>query len=304
MSDPPRPDWSTLREYGASLGSVAYWAPYVGHVLRRHGLPDVELEAGFVGSFPTFIAGDHVVKLFGEWLDGGQCHRIESDLARLFAGHPGIPAPALIASGQLFNEGWPWPYVVTTRMPGTAWRDACLTFDQRLRVAAEVGEIMRQVHLLTPPSDVWRPDWLADGRAACVGRHRRWKSLPSHLIDQIDDYLLDPLPVRRLVHGDLTADHLFVDRGRLAGIIDWGDAMHVDPFYELPALHLHTFGCDGRLLKAFVDGSGWETLAEFPRRAMTATLLHKFDVLSGAGGIEMARMATLDELAGVLWDLG
>ena len=42
---------------------------------------------------------------------------------------------------------------------------------------------------------------------------------------------------RVLVHGDLGCGHLLADSsGRLAGIIDWGDALTADPAYDLAAL--------------------------------------------------------------------
>jgi aminoglycoside phosphotransferase (APT) family kinase protein len=39
--------------------------------------------------------------------------------------------------------------------------------------------------------------------------------------------------VGSLCHGDLKANHIFVDADRLAGVIDWGDAVVGDPFWEL-----------------------------------------------------------------------
>ena len=36
-----------------------------------------------------------------------------------------------------------------------------------------------------------------------------------------------------LCHGDLKANHIFVDGDRLVGVIDWGDAVVADPFWEL-----------------------------------------------------------------------
>ncbi len=42
---------------------------------------------------------------------------------------------------------------------------------------------------------------------------------------------------RVLVHGDLGCGHVLADRtGRLAAIIDWGDALIADPAYDLAAL--------------------------------------------------------------------
>lgn len=36
-----------------------------------------------------------------------------------------------------------------------------------------------------------------------------------------------------LCHGDLKANHIFIERGRLTGVIDWGDAVVGDPCWEV-----------------------------------------------------------------------
>lgn len=87
-------------------------------------------------------------------------------------------------------------------MSGVAWRHAALSTEQRLSVAAEQS------------------------------------SLPPHLIAQIDDYLARLGSCDRVfVHGDLVANHVFVENGRFAGVIDWGDAMVTDRHYELGKLY-------------------------------------------------------------------
>jgi hygromycin-B 7''-O-kinase len=101
--------------------------------------------------------------------------------------------------------------------------------------------------------------------------------LPARLVDQIDAYLAAPSATRRLVRGDLHADHIFVDGAHLAGVIDWGDALYGDPYYELPALFFGTFGANTPLLRGFLQGYGWELTSDFAHRAMTMTLLHEFN---------------------------
>ena len=67
---------------------------------------------GLPGSFPTFIVDRrYVAKLFGELFDGGASALIEREMYALLATNPQIPAPALVADGQLFSDddGWPWP---------------------------------------------------------------------------------------------------------------------------------------------------------------------------------------------------
>ena len=64
-----------------------------------------------------------------------------------------------------------------------------------------------------------------------------------------------------LVHYDLTEDHVYLDtEGRLAGIIDFGDAKMGHPSEEFPALFVACLGCDDSLIavfrKAYDDKAG------------------------------------------------
>ena len=100
-------------------------------------------------------------------------------------------------------------------------------------------------------------------------------SLPARLHDQIDDFLVripDDEPV--LAHGDLTARHVFVESGRLAGIIDWGDAMLMDRHYEVAKLHLDLFDGDKDLLRTFLHGANWPVGPDFAQRSL-AFALHR-----------------------------
>lgn len=308
MREAPRPpEFSDVRDYGRSLGDAAFWAPYVAAVLAREGMEVRELEAGFAGTFPTFLAGDVVVKLLGYFEHWRECHEAELAVHRLLLDHPRVPAPALLAEGRLYEGGGaPWPYLVTRRLAGTAWREASLDRDQRVALARRLGEVLREVHHLpAPAAPVFQRDWLAEYRAACVERHREWGSLPGHLIDQVGGYLCEPSDERRLIHGDVTEDHVFVQGGRLVGIIDWGDALWADPYYELVALHLGTFAGDKGLLRAFLDAYGWTMPQDFARRAMSAALIHEFNVLARVGTmVPIERTPTLEQAATALWDIG
>jgi aminoglycoside phosphotransferase len=310
----PPPTFDTVEAYGARLGDLTFWAPYVAAILRRHALPSAPIAVGAVGTFPTFLVGQHVVKLFGDRFSGAACFEVERTLHRLLRLHPAIPAPSVVADGAFFDacdepgEIWRWPYLITTRLTGAAWADAALAPAGRAALAHQLGAVVLRLHDLPPPTGpIWERDWLAELRASCVERQRRWGTLPAQLIDRIDAYLLAPRPERRLLHADLHDHHLFVDGGRLVGIVDWGDAVVADPYYELPALHLGTFGADGRLLAAFLDGYGWRLDPDFVRRAMSMTLLHEFDVLRDLprrGQLGAIReIATIEELADVIWRL-
>ncbi len=51
---------------------------------------------------------------------------------------------------------------------------------------------------------------------------------------------LDDAPAEVVVHGDLRADHVLVDAGEIAGVIDWGEARAGDPAKDLEWLLLDT----------------------------------------------------------------
>jgi hygromycin-B 7''-O-kinase len=264
MLDRPRVDQP---RYGTHLGDVDYWSPYVACVLSRHGVAAKEVEAPFVGTFPTFLAGDVVVKMFGPTFDGPATHAAELGMHRLLSVHPAIPAPALIADGWLFDDEPRWPYLITTRLPGVAIREVARgRFDYRA-VAHTLGAATGRLHQLPAPTAVAERDVLPVSRADARERLRRF-GLPDHLAEQVPDYLADALPPDTLVHADITADHVFVSGGELVGVIDWGDAIVADPYYELVAVYFDAFDGERRLLTEFLDGYGWDRGDDFPRRAL------------------------------------
>jgi aminoglycoside phosphotransferase len=318
-----------VKAYGQIFVDADYWRPYVEEICARHGLgPCRAVRLGLPGSYPTFIVDDrYVVKLFGELFDGGESVVVEREMYALLATDRQIPAPTLLADGQLFldGDGWRWPYLVSESFPGESLSqvEARVSFSDKLAVARFLAPVVRRIHGLTPaPSPPLALTWDAFGRflderrRRCVESHRAWGSLPDRLIGQLDAYipplpdLVDRTAPPRVLHCDLNADHVLgvfeEERWRPVGVIDFGDAMVGDRMYELAALHLGLFRCDKRLLRAFLDDYGFDAglRRDFARRAMSLTLLHQFDVLSdvvsrfpGAADID-----DLASLAALMWD--
>lgn len=298
MSTPPV--FGTIDEYGSRLGDVDFWSPYVTDVLDRHGLrtADLKIEAGFVGTYPTFLHGDVVVKLFGCFPTWRVNYDVECATQALAAANTAIDAPAVIGHGQLFDGDAPWPYLISERVPGTAWRDAGLTIAARHAVAAQLGGQVAALHETRPPAILDHVDWPAQYRGDVVLRHQTWGALPPHLIAQLDEWLAPIAFTRVPVHADLTADHIFVESDQLTGIIDWGDAMVTDRHYELAALHLDLFEADTGLLSTFLKASNWPVSDDFPRRALSFALLHQFNVMQQVcARLPMDRIDTLNALA-------
>ncbi len=305
MTTPPT--FTSRQDYVARRGDADFWWPYVSEILKRHDLaePGPAPVAGFNATNPTFLYGDVVVKLFGHSRFWRERHAAERAAQALIATDPEIAAPSLVAVGQLYDDAdAAWPYLVTTRMHGTSWRDAELSGEQRLSVAADVGKQVRRVHALRPSGVATHEDWRALDVAAAAER----SSLPPHLIAQIDDYLARLEPFDRVfVHGDLCAMHAFVENGRLTGIIDWGDATVTDRHYELIQIYRDMFDCDKALLRAFLTACDWPVVKDFPRQTLGLALHrqaiglvqhHSMDVFEPiAALLPLQDIGTLDDLA-------
>ena len=305
------PTFTSIQHHVSRLGDIDFWWPYVVEILNRHDLADSggEPAAGFNPTYPTFLFGGVVVKLFGYSKAWRASYAAERAAHVLIATDPEIAAPSLLADGRLYEDiDAPWPYLVTTRMSGVSWRDVGLSTEQRFAVAADLGRQVRRIHAL-PPSHMVKP---VDRPPLNVAAAAEQSSLPPHLIAQIDQYLARLGPFDCVfVHGDLVATHAFVDDGRLSGIIDWGDAMPTDRHYELIQLYRDMFGCDKALFRVFLDACDWPIGQDFPRKTLGLALYrqavglaqhHSMDVFEPIAALLPLRdIDTLDDLASELF---
>jgi hygromycin-B 7''-O-kinase len=308
---PPVRSQADLR---ACVGDAAVWQPFVDEVLARHGRTDEPpgLRAGTNPTYPTFLRGDVVVKLFGgpdlPWRRTFAAERVGLE----FAGtEPGLRAPELLAAGELFpGEDEPWPYLVTQVVPGRPLWAADLDPNQRVSLAGGLGLLLRRLQAL-PASPALPTDgeWRDLDVAAAVGH----SSLPDHLVRGVRAFVAEhPLRGRVVVHGDVITNHVYVDsRGQVTGLIDWGDVAVTDPHYELAQVHGDIFECDIDLLRVLLEAADWPVEPDFAQRALAAALWrqavgwsqhHSMDVFDSVGGrLPLADIATLDELAVALF---
>lgn len=264
-------------------------------VARRHGLPAPGAIAGGVpGSHPVWkTAAAYVVKFFApHWPDNFE---VESGVYAALGAAPGLPVPRMLAQGALYPGGdrWPWPYLVTTVMPGRSVGElrGDLSGRDLLRLAADLAPVVRALHRLPVPASARRwQDRLAWLRQAAVSRRSGeggWPDellagLPAYLDGALGDGLRGP---QCLVHADLTEDHALVvptpTGPRLSGLIDFADALVGDPTYELVALHLSLFQCAHDRLRAFLQAYGSEPAwgADWRRRATACVLIFPFEVM-------------------------
>ncbi len=315
--------------YRRSFMDRDLWKPYLEFVCKRHFSSTIStLRPGLAGSYPTFIVNDRwVIKFFGVLFEGGPSFEVERIVNHLVAFDPYIPAPALLAEGCLFPEEnvWSWPYLVFEYLPGLSLGQLTqqLPPEQRIPIARQVGVIVRRLHALPLPSQNTFPQGCTDYDAfiqmqytGCKDLHRISADLPTHMVDQIESFLMpssefvQTAPKLVLIHADLTRDHLLGrvdgDRWITSGLIDFGDAMPGELAYELVALHLDLFGCDKRLLSAFLDSYGYPVSLRTGLffRAMSAALLHRFPVFVTLKGSipALQEVPTLQEFSSYLWD--
>jgi len=283
--------------YRENFVNLELWTPYVQAVCRRHGLgPVLPVQAGVAGTYPTFIAGSHwVVKFFGRIFNGQESFWTEKALGSRLNLLEDFPAPALVASGELFPDGadWPWPYLVQEYLPGLSFGEIGSILGRRVRrqLAGELGCLARRIHSLPAPDWGSYLDFLAQQRSTCFLRLKDWGWMPPGLLAELDDFLLppaafiDPEEDPHWVHADLTRDHLIGrwDHGTWTtlGLIDFGDARTGSLYFELPALHLGFFEGDARLLTVFLDAYQYERPMDeiFRQKALGACLLFPFDVI-------------------------
>jgi hygromycin-B 7''-O-kinase len=317
-----------IEAYPRGFMDARGWNPYVRSVCLRHRLlPCQVVRAGLPGTYPTFVVDERwVVKFFGQLFGGELAFAAEREAARLLATHGSFPAPRVVAQGHLLpgESDWTWPYLVYEFVPGISLGEVygLVTFADKLDLARDLGKLTHRLHALSLDNSplfrpIWEPflDFLRSQTARCLENHRRWGILPERLVGQIDMFLLPPeeLVDTRLpphwIHADLTRDHLLGrlegGRWRTSGLIDFGDALVGNLYYELVTLHLDLFAGDTRLLDAFLlaYGTGAADRPDFSRRAMSTALLHPFNVLECVHLIRpsLFQVETLQEMADLLW---
>lgn len=323
MTVPQAPAFEDDEAYGRSLTDAGFWTPYVRAALRLAGLEDDgEVRTHLPSTHVAATVGDrYLVKLHYEDWFGEDCFQTEREAYRMLADR-GLPVPELLAEGALYDEGWRWPFLVTTAMGGRTLREigATITPEDRLRVAEWMGHAVRDLHRV-PIHDGQRIshevfcDLIRVRTQRAHHDHELWGSLPDRLVALQRDFLwgardlIDPERERPVfLHGDLHEGNVFVegDPGKLEprGIIDFNDAYEGDPHYDLVAIHARTFGADKRLLLRFLDAYGWGDLGRrWPRRMMALTLAHDFDMVRPFADRIPTGVESLDDLASLVWDL-
>ena len=183
------PTFASTEEHRARVGDLDFWWPHLRAILDRHGLTDARHEpvAGYNVTYPTFVYGEVVVKLFGYssfWRAG---YAAEQAAYALLATDPEIAAPRVHATGRVADGGEDdgdadaadtWAYLITSRMPGVAsWRVE-LSDAQWIDLATALGQQVQRLHALPPIGVATYAAWSPPPIGVAAAR----SSLPPHLV--------------------------------------------------------------------------------------------------------------------------
>jgi hygromycin-B 7''-O-kinase len=308
----------TLEGYRKSFTDAVLWRPFVEWVCRGSDWTCNRIRTGVAGTFPTFIVDEQrVVKFFGRLFEGEKCWRVEQEAAQLMSTIPEVPVVRMLASGVLELEPG-WMYLVFEYAPGVSIGEVYtrIPFEEKLSLIRWLGEWMPQMHRIKVRDGTALPclrEELARGwfNSRCLKEPSGW---PAHLAGQVEAYLSAESHHfqgghESFIHADLTQDHILglfqSGHWKTQSVIDFGDAMLGNIYYELAALHLDLFDCDKRLLFAFLQAYGLPPDKDFVHKAMVTSLLHQFDVYAPvfAWKPELMESSTLDELAERIWNV-
>lgn len=185
------------------------------------------------------------------------------------------------------NAEYPWPFAGYHLINGVELCEAAPAADQRLALAAKLGEFLRSLHSITAdeakqlgaPLDTYgrldvercrnqATEHLHQAAAAgIIGSPDRWTKLLRQLVPRCR-----PARTACLVHSDLYSRHIIVEcnsqsadtdreQTTMSGIIDWGDVHAGDPAADL--------ACSWSLF----DSSGRQRLLESYGNVPTETLM-------------------------------
>lgn len=298
----------TLDDWARIFTRVEVWLPVVRAIFHREGLPCSSMAAGYPGSHAAFVVDErYVVKI--------ACPFWQHDLHREVAVYHKLrqidtPVPDLLAYGHY--DGW--LYLILSYCSGTALRElnASLTVKQKQVVAEQLAEILRQVHTVQLSES--EAEWSAVSgklRKQAISRLEQAEFLPSAVRKAAVEFVSgwdygEQMSRIKLLHADLTADHLLLDSNgsKITAIIDWADSLNGPMEYELVALWFGAFHRDSRVFRAFLKA--YDPCMPVDRRKLLAyTLIHRFglDIVQEVLAQSNKEVSSLAELSDLLWPI-
>ena len=300
----------TPEVYDRLYRRTALFERAIATLAARHNLPTDPTTQFKSGSNVLFAVGPrHIIKLFAPLFQA----EFERERAGIEAMRPAIavPVPELVAQGEF--EGW--SYLVITRLAGelprVVWDD--VPRQDRLAIAGQMGELVAAIHAAPAPAELmvdW-PQFLAAQLEGAAARQLEWGA-PETWTHKIAPYverygpMAAPGPLL-LQHADLHDRNLLIrrtkGRWRLAGVLDFGDALVGEKEYDFVQLVLWLFQAEAGLFEAFLHTYGLPRPdADFARRMMAFAMLHRFASLKSMRRLARPRRPRdLETLAEILF---
>ena len=176
----------------------------------------------------------------------------------------GLAVPAVLGFGRLGTDGSMSAFIMS-RVDG-------LPIPSEHPAFPEVGVGLRRLHDVRLPGFGWLAEASWDERGHVSFPHSSWlgflkgissdaRGLDSVIAAPVAEAVaaamdahadaLAAVEVGALCHGDLKPAHILVDAGRLAGVIDWGDAVVGDPLWDIARFAHRT---DERSISLLLEG--------------------------------------------------
>lgn len=269
------PTLTHAKAYAELFGQDAPWRPAISEIATRHDVDGPLIRLG--GSNVIFGGPNAVIKIYAPmWSEDAA---IEGEALRACASRLPLAIPEPIASGTL--EGW--AYLVLRRLPGRPLLDGWHDLDPAARAHAcqETAHLCAALHrvptagLRHVPSArplLQRPIAEVCEKHRREGLDERWIDDIATLLEASDGNLDGSADV--FVHADVHPEHLFVEGGRLSGLIDFADALIAPAEYELAATLALMCAPTREDPSAFVDAYGRQLDAPL-RRALEVALLRQ-----------------------------
>ena len=236
-------------------------------------------------------------------------HDVEAELRASAAVAGRLPAriPELIESGALED----WRYLISADVPGEPFQSLEDELDplEREQLAEDLGAFMGAFHAVAAP-DLGRPAWADYLRARLdhpAGAHAA-RGTAQIWLDPIAAFLgrrraaLESLGPPVLIHADLTAEHVMLDRRggrwRLSGVLDLADSTTAPAELDLVPPLVELFRGEGELQSRLAAACGVQLGG--PQPTMAIAMQHRFfrfdewfagEIADGYGTVEAVAAA-------------
>ncbi|ARU62241.1 hypothetical protein CBW65_15420 [Tumebacillus avium] len=193
----------------------------------------------------VWIVGERLVFRFPRTEQGKRELWQEEQVLPELAGKLGVGIPEFLYRSEADEDV---TYAGYRQIPGsqlTAEVFSNMTSAEKMELAVTLGSFLTTLHIHEPTIQL---PMIAKEHWAAFYREIEAKAFP--LLNGVEqdwtrelfrDFLQDPenfAYTPRLLHGDLSADHLLACSGRLTGVIDFGDLRIGDPAYDFVGLYV------------------------------------------------------------------